>query len=433
MQPLENNFSWPLWRKLLFRFFFIYIVIFIAPWTWLDSIPGVSYVTTYWYQLMDWAVELSNKKIFHVRDVLVPINGSGDTSYGWAQVWMLISLSLVGCLIWTTIDRKAKSYRHLQYWLCLFTRYYVSLIAFSYGIIKLFGMQMPFPNLSQLATPLGDFLPMRLSWMFMGYSTSYQFFSGLMEVLAAMLLLYRRTATLGSIVATGVFLNVMMMNFSYDIPVKIYSMHLVMLCIFLLMNEYNRIICFLILNKPADVCALYHYSFPKKWMRISRVVLKIAFVILFAGLQFYNTWGYYKETHAEKKTGAIKQAIYDIIVFAKNGDTIPAITTDTLRWQNIVLDAGGQGSIKGTDTSFRKIYGRRYFAYEVDTIKNQLTFSKFRDNTKLAVFNFTIIDSATLQLKGIRGKDSLYMVLKKWNKNFQLAERQFHWLSEYNR
>jgi hypothetical protein len=117
----------------------------------------------------------------------------------------------------------------------------------------------------------------------------------------------------------------------------------------------------------------------------------------------------------------------------KNGDTIPAITTDTLRWQNIVLDAGGQGSIKGTDTSFRKIYGRRYFAYEVDTIKNQLTFSKFRDNTKLAVFNFTIIDSATLQLKGIRGKDSLYMVLKKWNKNFQLAERQFHWLSEYNR
>ena len=53
----------------------------------------------------------------------------------------------------------------------------------SYGIIKLFVLQMPFPQLSQLATPLGDLLPMRFSWLFIGYSVPYQFFSGAMETI----------------------------------------------------------------------------------------------------------------------------------------------------------------------------------------------------------------------------------------------------------
>ena len=45
------------------------------------------------------------------------------------------------------------------------------------------------PTLSQLATPLGDLLPMRLSWLFIGYSTPYQVFSGVMETVAGLLLL----------------------------------------------------------------------------------------------------------------------------------------------------------------------------------------------------------------------------------------------------
>ena len=81
---------------------------------------------------------------------------------------------------------------------------------------------MPFPALSQLATPLGDLLPMRFSWLFIGYSVPYQFFSGAMETIAGLLLLYRRTVTAGLFAATGAFLNVVMINLSYDVPVKLY-------------------------------------------------------------------------------------------------------------------------------------------------------------------------------------------------------------------
>ena len=167
---------WPLWRRLLFRFFFIFLAFIVAPWTWFERIPWMQWLSKPYYDVMDWAVTKANDWFFHVRPVLVPIGGSGDTSYGWAQLWFLLSVSFTGMVIWSIVQRRKKEYTRLNYWLCLFTRYYVAMVLFSYGIIKLFALQMPFPNYSQLATPLGDFLPMRLSWMFIGYSTPYQFF-----------------------------------------------------------------------------------------------------------------------------------------------------------------------------------------------------------------------------------------------------------------
>jgi hypothetical protein len=71
---------------------------------------------------------------------------------------------------------------------------------------------MPAPSLSQLATPLGDFGAMRLAWLYMGYSGPYQVFSGMAEVITGLLLLYRRTVTLGLLAGLGVFINVMTMN-----------------------------------------------------------------------------------------------------------------------------------------------------------------------------------------------------------------------------
>src|SRR5205085_6742361 len=248
-----------------------------------------SFFTGYYYNAMDWIVAKSNAWVFHVRRQLVPLNGSGDTSYGWALLWFEISIAFIGMLIWSMLDRKKKDYSKLNYWLCLFTRYYVALVLFSYGIIKLFALQMSFPNYSQLATPLGDFLPMRLSWMFLGYSTPYQFFSGMMETLAGLLLLYRRTATLGGLLATAVFINVAVLNLSYDIPVKIYSIQLVTCCLFLLANESDRILHFLVYNSAADASTLYHFDFSRKWMKITRIALKILFVILAIGVVLWNS------------------------------------------------------------------------------------------------------------------------------------------------
>src|SRR5689334_12406832 len=110
---------WPLSRRLLFRFFFIYLAISMELWGWLDNLPWVGAVTgfftNYYYKVMEWIVARSNEWVFHVRPQLVPLNGSGDTSYGWALLWFEISIAFIGMLIWSILDRKKKEYTKLNY------------------------------------------------------------------------------------------------------------------------------------------------------------------------------------------------------------------------------------------------------------------------------------------------------------------------------
>jgi hypothetical protein len=424
----------PLWQKLLFRFFFIYWIVYIAPWTWLGVIPGVDYVMNFYYEGIDWLVRAANRLIFHIKDELVPLSGSGDTSFGWAQLCAYLLIAIVGLVIWSFLDRKRKDYKQLNYWLCLVVRYNIALTCLSYGFIKIFHLQMPFPSNSQLATPLGDLLPMRLSWMFMGYSDLYQGFSGVLELIAGFLLFYRRTTNVGSLMAAGVFLNVAMLNLGYDIPVKLFSIHVLLMCVFLLAIDHRRLIQFFVLNKTAGPSVLYDYTPGKKWMRISKTALKAAVVLYFGISNIYESIGWYKETAAQKAIPPLQAGLYDVSVFAVNHDTLPALYGDTVRWQNMAIDPDGAGSLNITDTSFSQRYSRSYFAYEADTVSRVIQFKRF-SAAEYPVFTmrYAIIDTNTISLWGKRGADSLYVLLRKSNRHFRLAEKQFHWLSESNR
>lgn len=423
--------TWPLWQKLLFRFFFIFL--FFQMSSWLSIIPLSTYILQFYDNAIDWLVQFFNAHFFHVRDVLVPPNGSGDTSWGWAYLWTVLSLSVAGSIIWSVIDRRRPNYTQLNYWLCLCTRYYVALVAFTYGLDKVLPLQMPFPNMHQLATPLGDFLPMRLSWMFIGYSTPYQIFSGIMEVFAGLLLLFRRTASLGAFVAAGVFLNVMMLNLSYDIPVKIFSMQMAFICLFLLANEGQRLFNFFVLNRPAAVCTLYFFTYPKKWMRITRIVLKLAFIVLAVIIPLYENYQVYKDNlNQANKKQPVPNGVYEVAVYKVDGQAIPLAITDTLRWQDIIFE-NGMGSAKTADTSFRQRYKRGYFSYKEDSTKHLLNFTNPLNQNAIASFKYDMPAAGMIRLWGVKHNDSLYVELKKTGRHFQLAERQFHWLSEANR
>ena len=431
-----QNYRWTLPQKMLFRFFFIYLLLYIAPWDWLSIIPGVDFILKYYNNLIEWAVIKTNAnffRVFGVKHVHRVFNGSGDTSFSWAQNYFYLCIAFIGCIIWSVIDRKRKGYAQLNYLLCLLTRYALALIAFGYGFDKVLGLQMPFPLVSQLATPLGDLLPMRFSWLFIGYSTPYEIFSGVMEVLVGVLLLWRRTATLGVLVATAVFINVMMLNMCYDIPVKLFSINLILMCFYLLANEYRRIACFFVLNKPAPVCSVYHYPLSKKWIRITRVVLKLGMMFII-GKGFYDTLEWFKINAMQADIRPVKSGIYDVIKFAVNSDTLAPLISDSVRWQDVIFEKGGMGSIKTSDTLFRRRYGRGYFVYKTDTVKHTIEFKKFpNDNVAIVSMNYQMPDSNTILLNGKEQNDSLFVLLKKSNRHFQLAEKQFHWLSEANR
>lgn len=421
-------------KKIFFRFLFSYFLLTIAPWTWFTFIPGLNYVTGYYAKGIQWLVFRCNDWFLHVKQ---PLNiegyGSGDTSYAWAEFYTIILLSSVIAIIWAVFNKKDKESRALEYWLHNLIRYNLMTVAFNYGIIKLFALQMPFPNLSQLATPLGDFLPMRFSWLFIGYSQPYEFFSGVMEVTVGLLLLYRRTIPLGLIVGLGVFINVFVMNMCYDIPVKLYSMQIVICCLFLLAIDSRKYLNFFILNKPTIPTTGYNYRFTKRWQRIGRIVLKVAFIVLTFGFTFYECINRYGQMYT-LETSVIPQGVYNIKTFKKNSLITVIDATDTLAWKDFIFDKGNLGSIKTADTTFMNRYGRAYFIYEADKSKQMIYFKEgMSDSVPLFRMKYKFINKYTLQLEGVFKKDTLFYELVRNKKKFPLAERQFHWISEANR
>ncbi len=429
--------KWPIWQKIVFRFFFIYFFLNIMPWTWLSGkVPGFSFITKYYYQTVGWTVDLFNKIWFHFAETNIVNNGSGDTSVSWENMLTYLVLAFAGALVWGIIDRRRGNYTLANYWLRTFLRYFLIMNCFIYGINKLYALQMPFPNQSQLATPLGDFLPMRLSWMFIGYSKPYEIFTGVMEVLAGLLLLNRRTITLGLITGAAVFINVMVLNLCYDIPVKLYSIHLVIYCLYLLINDCKRLFDFFVLNKAVAANHIHENHLPKKWMRVTRIILKLAFIIVYVILPFFDLNARYQSVIKQDSTETkpIRSGIYDVAVFALNKDTIMPIAGDTTRWKDIIFEKGNFGSVGATDTAFRQRYRRGYFNVVIDSATQTIGFQKTASSKGLiASFHYAFPDSNTVTLWGNKGKDSLYILLKKSNRHFQLAEKQFHWISEANR
>jgi hypothetical protein len=427
---------WPVWRRIGFRFAFVYFVLTFSPLAFLEFIPGAYGLIEVLYAPIVWLTEWVNKHWLHIADPLVMPNGSGDTSYGWAGMYTYLLLAIVVSIGWSLFDRKRPSYNQLCYWLCLLLRYTLIMTCFAYGMQKVFALQMPFPNLSQLATPLGDFLPMRLSWMFIGYSTPYQVFSGVAEVLAALLLLWRRTATLGALVAFGVMFNVAMLNLSYDIPVKIYSIHLCIISASLLWQDRERLLNFFLLNRPTIPSTLFEHSFSKKWMRISRVIAKVLFIALGLGMVVVSTIQYKQQVATENKMvlPPIKPGMYNVELFVKNGDTLSADYADTTRWKEVIFDYNGQGSVNAVDSLFRIRYRRGYFAYLPDSTGKNIAFRKFAtDSLPLFTLQLQQPDSNTMLLQGHIKSKAVSIRLRRMARHFQLAERQFHWLSEANR
>jgi len=428
---------WPQWQRVLFRFFFVYLLLQIAPWRWFRAIPGVPFILRYYARATDWAVHAANARLFHVRETLIPVNGSGDTSWAFAELWLYLSLAAIACVVWTVIDRKRTHYERLAFWLRTIVRYYIASAALSYGIIKLFLLQMPFPALSQLATPLGDLLPMRFSWLFIGYSAPYQFFSGMMETTAGLLLLYRRTVTAGLFAATGAFLNVVMINLSYDVPVKLYASHLLFACLFLLALDSRRLLRFLVLNQATPPTTAYDARFDRTWKKWGGVGVKVFIVFQILIFPFKNGWQRHQVIKHADASGPFRSGVYDVRSYVVNRDTIATTTGDTLRWRDVIFDNTGAGSVNTRDQLFWQRYGRGYFRYRPDTIAHTVAVWKTSaapgDSTFLFTMRYETPDTNTIQLRAAIRGDSVNVDLARTSRHFQLTERQFHWLSEYNR
>ncbi|HTQ79627.1 MAG TPA: hypothetical protein VMM92_06500, partial [Thermoanaerobaculia bacterium] len=241
--------AWSLGQRLGFRFFFSYFLLYLFPFP-LDYIPYPVKPLELYQRGLNGLVLWVGRVLFGQTITVFP-NGSGDTTYNYVQLFCYLTIACVATAVWSVLDRKRLAYPRLQQWFRLYLRFALATAMLSYGAIKVIKSQFPNPSLGRLIQPFGDASPMGLLWTFMGASKAYTNFSGACEMLGGFLLTARRTTLLGALVCFGVITNIVLLNFCYDVPVKLYSSHLLLISAVLIAPDARRLINLLILNRPA--------------------------------------------------------------------------------------------------------------------------------------------------------------------------------------
>lgn len=407
---LRGELRWPLWQRVGFRALLIYFVLLTLPFP-LTVVPKLG-------------------------DAIAGLwdTGSGDTTYAYLLYAVFIVLALAGTGIWSLLDRKSIAHPRAARWLELGVRFYLGATMCSYGLQKLVPMQMPAPSLSRLLTPIGDISPMGLVWLFMGASPVYESLAGAVEVLGGLLLFHRRTRLLGATLVAIVMTNVVMLNFFYDVPVKLYSCHLLLMAIGILALDGRRLVNMFVLNReapPAKLDPLFTTARAKRISDALGTLLALAIV----GSQVWMVVSYYPVYGPGRPQHAL-YGIHEVERFVCAGEERPPLLTDELRWRALIVDGALPIELEGErypgSVTIQAMDGELvHYSVELDDAAAQMVLSSQAPEHPGGTLTWTRPNPGELVLRGDWGEVEVEIHLRARDLDeIELTNRGFHWISE---
>lgn len=335
---------------------------------------------------------LTNKWFVH-RDFkgFVPV---ADFFWHYLASLTFFILATIAALIWTIID-KGERFTSFSKYAYVLLRYYLGIMMLSYGINKLDGLQFKILP-SRLIQQVGSTNTFDLFWILMGASKTYSFFGGLLEVSAAFLLFFRRTTTLGSILAFFALLNVFLLGMSYGTGLQFFVLNLLLVCIFLLARDLDRLYKFFILRQitslPTPVPALIE----NKRFHWIQLLSKYAFIgyILFSSIK-PDLDLYYRITHLPYQSLV---GIHSIRDFHSSN---PADNLKSPGWKQMAVDPFDDIKIEWANDSCA------YFSIKVDTSTKTLELNAWTDTSGKAILHYKEIKSNEWIFQGTYKTDSI--------------------------
>ncbi|CAN5364811.1 hypothetical protein BH09BAC6_BH09BAC6_26160 [soil metagenome] len=416
---------WTAPQKVLLRFFLAFFLLYVffnpngvIPYT--DNIS--EFLLKPFHLIIPW---LAAHMLGMAKPVTIFTNGSGDTTYDYLIMLFITVISAIVTLVWSIADKKARNYNKLFYWLTVVVRYYVAITMITYGTIKIIKLQFPSPSLGRLIEPFGNASPMGLAWTYMGYSAGFNIFTGLGELTCGLLLFFRKTSLLGAVLGLVVTGNIMAVNYGFDVPVKLLSTMLVVMCLFILIRDMRRLINFFLLNRDALPSNLSAHRFKARWKNITLGVIKYVLVAYTVVFGFYSAVQTSKE-YGDKAKKPPLYGIYNVESFVRNRDTLPPLTTDTIRWNKMVINFAGNVQVKLMNDSMK------FYSFVPDTVKHKVVVHTFADTLHKYQFTYTLQKPDVMLLSGKWKQDSLHIRLRRLDHTkFLLLRRGFRWISEY--
>ena len=418
--------DWGPVKRILFRFAFAYLLLYSLPFPLdflLAVIPKGEVVlqpyTDLWNAIVPWV----GKLLFHVKITVQP-NGSGDTTYNYVQVLCYLALSAAVALVWTLLDRRRRNYARLYQWLRVYVRFVLASSMLSYGAYKVIKSQFPAPSLDRLLEPYGDSSPMGLLWTFMGASKAYTIFGGFAEMLGGALLTVRRTTLLGALVCIGVITNIVMLNFSYDVPVKLYSTHLLLMAIFLAAPDARRLVNLFVLNRGVEPAA-DRPLFARKRFHHGALVFRTLFVLLCAGFALNQSYQGSRQ-YGDLAPRSPLYGVWNVESFELDGQVHPPLLTDAVRWRRVVFDRPRMVGIQDMNGV------RSGYVLKPDAKPGLLSLTKMKDPKWKSLLSYRQTAPGLLALEGTLDGHKLRATLRRTDTSkLLLVNRGFHWINEF--
>jgi hypothetical protein len=168
--------------------------------------------------------------------------------------------------------------------------------------------------------------------------------------LVAALLFIPGLTTLGALVGLFATTQVFALNMTYDVPVKLFSFHLILIFLVLLAPDMRRLIDLLILNRPVGRSTVPPLA------RRRRLAMALVGAQLVAGSWLF--WAWYGEARAVYATRQGPKpslyGIWNITTMTVDGVERPPLVSDNDRWRRMVIQNGNSISFQKMDDTFQR-------------------------------------------------------------------------------
>ena len=359
-------------------------------------------------------------------------NGSGDTTYNWVQSASHVVFALTGAAIWSLIDWRRVSYPWLKDGLWIGMRFVLASAMFGYGINKVFGLQFPEPGMQRLLQDYGDSSPMGLLWTFMGASQPYTMFAGWMETIGGLLLCFRRTQLVGALWTAGVMANVFVLNLFYDVPVKIYSFHLLALALVIATPDVPRLVRMFLLNRPVPRADL-RGPWTKRWLRRTAFGVKLTWVGFTVPFMFWQMSEMRYVYGALAPKGEL-DGTWEVVEFRRDSVDVPPLVTDESRWRYFTIIDRPEWK-QAIVTHMKGVNGRWSLVIKDGALElREMTVAAGEDASKaplVGTLAYTREGEKGLRISGdIAGTRVEALCALREPRDFLLLNRGFHWVNE---
>lgn len=416
---------WSPVTRIAFRFFFLYFFLLFVSGGAAGLIPYSLVRRSYalCLPLLQW---LAGHVLGLDQKPTLEEAGINNMAFGWVLFLCYLALTAVATVLWSVLDRKRAHYERLYSWLRFVLRFLLAPSMIQYGAIKVIPAQMTSPlPAGILGFRIGDLFPNHLLWWTVGASSPFETFIGLAELVGGVLLLLPRTTLLGALIAAGNMAVVFMLNMCYDVPVKLMSLHFLVMALLLIAPDVPRLAGVFFFDRrvePSRVAPL----FARKWLDRAPHAALFLFGLWSIHVSFHQAASTYAQHHPPRPP---LYGFWSVEELAVDGKLVPMAAVPD-RWRWVQVFKSGSLSVQLQDGSWER------YRLDLDRERQSLRLWKTKPGSKGAVapnvqrgpqaeLSFRRPDPDLLLLEGVLDGRPVRARLRK----ALLSRGSFHWIA----